>query len=117
MRIAEAGRRGPVICKIAQILHHARKCLAQMAQCVAVEDEIGVVGDVATRRAQVDDTLCAGSHLAEAIDVRHHVVADLFFPGGDHVVVDGGDIGGKLIDLRLRHRQAKRMLHTRQTDP
>ena len=88
-----------------------------MAQRVTVENEVCVVGDVAARRAKVDDASGAGRHLAEAVDVRHDVVAQLLFLCGDHVIVDRADVRRQLLDLRLRDGQAERVLRTGKAHP
>ena len=88
-----------------------------MAQRVAVDHEVGVVGDVAARRAQMDDARRARRVLAEGVDVRHHVVANLFFARAHHVIVDGADVGGKLVHLRLCDGQPQLMLRLCQTHP
>ena len=117
VRIAEAGHGGVLLREVAEIRHDRCQFSAQIAQAVAVKNEVGVVGDVAARRAEVNDPLCAGGHRSEGVDVRHHVVAQLLFLRGDHVVIDGADIGGQLLDLFLRDGQAEGMLGPREAHP
>jgi len=117
MGVAETGHGGVAVGKIAEIAHDGQQLSAQIAQRVAVEDEIGVVGHIAARCAQMDDALRARRHLAEAVDVRHDVVADLLFLGRDHVVVDGAHVGRELVHLRLRDGQAELVLGLRQRHP
>lgn len=50
--------------------------------CVAEEDQVGVVGDVARGGAEVDNTGGGGSTLAKDVDVRHDIVTALLLLDG-----------------------------------
>ena len=65
----------------------------------------------------MNDALRAGRVEAVGVDMRHDIVPHLFFPRGDHVIIDGAHVRGQLVHLRLRDGQAKRMLGSCQRDP
>ena len=99
VRVAE-GRHGGVFARErGEICQHAQKLATQIAQTVAVENEIGVVGDVAARRAEVDDAGGGRRGLAVGVDVRHHIVAHLALALLGHGVVNVGDVRFQLRDL------------------
>ena len=52
----------------------------EVFQAVPVENDVGVIGDIAAGGAQMDDTGGGGRGLAVGIHVGHHVVADFLFP-------------------------------------
>ena len=64
--------------------HHP---IANPREPLAHEQKIGVVGDVATGGAEVDDPARLGSGFAVGVDVGHHVVAQLAL-----VALGGGEI-------------------------
>lgn len=47
MGVGQAGKRSVLLSKLAQLMDRTAHLLAQHAQCVTVEDEIGVIGDIA----------------------------------------------------------------------
>ena len=91
----------------AQTLHRAQQFTAQVFQAVPVDDQVGVIGHIAARGAQVNNARSGRGSLAVGIDVRHYVVADFLFPGLHAVIVDIRDMRSQLVHLRLRHRQAQ----------
>ncbi|MPM57020.1 hypothetical protein SDC9_103837 [bioreactor metagenome] len=101
----------------AQIPQDRAKLAPEVLQSVPVEDEVGVVGDVAAGSPQVDDASGGGRGLSEGIYVGHHVVADFLFPLRGAVIVDVGDVGGQLVHLRLRYRKAQRVFRPGQLHP
>lgn len=58
----------------------------------------------------MDDARRGRSGLSVGVDVGHHVVVDLFFPGGSEVEVNILDMLPQRRHLFLGHRQAQRML-------
>ena len=50
--------------------------VADHPQGIPDQDEVGVVGDEATGRTQVDDGPCDRGHIAEGVDVGHHIVPE-----------------------------------------
>ena len=58
----------------------------------------------------MDDGLRRGAFQAEGVDVRHHVVADLFFPRAYDLIVDVVKVCAHLTDLFLRDVETQFLL-------
>ena len=71
----------------------------QQLEPFAHQDEVGVVGDVRARRAEVDEGARRRGLLAQVVDVRHHVVADPLL-----VLRDTLEIGVVQMRAQLRER-------------
>ena len=117
VRVAERRRFGVFTRERGKVAHHTEKLPSQISEAVAIEDKVGVVGHIAARRTEVDNAGGRGRGLAVGVHVRHHVMAHLVLALFRDVVVDIGDVRGKLIDLLLRNGQAQLMLGTRQRHP
>ena len=115
--IAQRGGGGVPPGKIRQIHQHRQQLCPQIPQAVPVQDQVGVVGDIAAGGAQMDDARRRGGGLAVGVDVSHDIVAHLSLPGRRRVVVDIGDMSLQLRHLLRRHRQAQLMLGTGQRRP
>ena len=74
--VAEAGQVLPAVGEVGQGVDRADEPVADQSERLADQDQVGVVGDVATGRAQVDDRPGLGRGVAEGVDVGHHVVAE-----------------------------------------
>ena len=74
--VAQAGQRLVRLGEPAQGVDRGGRLVADDLQRRADQDQVGVVGDVAARRAQVDDRPGRGRRVAVGVDVRHHVVAE-----------------------------------------
>ena len=117
VRVAE-GRHGGVFARErGEICQHAEQLTAQIAQTVAVENEIGVVGDVAARRTKVDDAGGGRRGLAVGVDVRHHIVAHLALALLGHGVVNVGDVRFQLRDLPGGDGQSQLVLRAGERGP
>ena len=117
VRVAE-GRHGGVFARErGEICQHAEQLAAQIAQAVAVENEIGVVGDVAARRAEVDNAGGGRRGLAIGVDVRHHIVAHLALALLGHSVVNVGDVRFQLRDLPGGDGQSQLVLRAGERGP
>jgi hypothetical protein len=57
-----------------QAVNDGDQAIADEFQALSHEDKVGVVGDVATRGAQVNDGPGRRAHVAIRLHVRHHVV-------------------------------------------
>ena len=82
-----------------------------------MQDQVGVVGHVATGRAQVDDRPRRRGGVAEGMDVGHHVVPEPALVGARRLEVDVVDLRAQLGDLRLGDLQAELALRLGQRDP
>jgi hypothetical protein len=78
---------------------------------------VGVVGDVATGSAQVDDRGRLRGRVAERADVRHHIVTQLLLVTGRLLEVDVVEVTGHLVDLALFDVQAELLLGLGQFQP
>ena len=65
----------------------------------------------------MNDALRARRIEAVSVNVRHHIMPNLFFPRCDHIVIDGAYMRGQLVHLRLRDGQAQIVLRPRQRNP
>jgi len=101
----------------AQAVDHGRHPAGNNLQALAQQQQIGVVGDKATGRAQVDDRPGVGTLVAVGVDVGHHVVAQLAFVAGRSLEVHVVHMGLQLVDLALGNRQAQLGLRLGQRNP
>ena len=76
-------------------------------QSLAQQQQIGVVGHVATRGAEVDDRPGLGAQVAVGMDVGHHVVPQLPLVTRGRREVDVVHVGLELVDLLPGDRQAQ----------
>jgi hypothetical protein len=74
--------------KSRQGIHHRRQPTADQRQPFAHQEQVGVVGDVTTCGAEMDDRSRLGTHIAVSVNVRHHIVPQLPLVAGRGVEVD-----------------------------
>ena len=86
-------------------------------QAVAHQDQVGVVADIATGRAEVNDRRRLGRRIAEGMDMGHHIVAELRLVLAGLVVIDVVEVLGHLVDLRLRDRKPQLLFRLGQFQP
>ena len=79
---------------------------ATQLQRLAHQDQVGVVGDVAARRAEVDDRPGRGADVAVGVDVGHHVVPQLPLVASAAAKSMSSTCRRELVDLLRRDRQA-----------
>ena len=89
----------------------------EVFQAVPVENDVGVIGNIAAGSAQMDDAGGGGRSLAVGIHMSHHVVANFFFPGSGTGKVNVRDVGFQLLDLLFGDRQPQRMLGLGKRNP
>ena len=65
----------------------------------------------------MDDRACLGTRIAERVDVRHDIVAELLFVLRGGFVVDVRDVRFHLRDLLVRDVHTERLLRPRKCDP
>ena len=73
-----------------EALDRNQQSLLEERQPLAEDHQVGVVGHVARRGAEVDPAARRGALLAEGVDVGHHVVPDLALARVGHVEVHVG---------------------------
>ena len=105
------------LCESTEVPHGRLQFSFQIPQRLAVKDQICIVRYIAACRAQVNDALRARRIEAVSVNVRHHIMPNLFFPRCDHIVIDGAYMRGQLVHLRLRDGQAQIVLRPRQRNP
>ena len=96
--VAQGGRGLVGVGELGEVGQHGDELAPEIPQALPVNDEVGVVGDVAAGGAQVNDAGGGGSRFAVGVHMGHDVVADFLFPRRGHLVVNVGDVG-----LQLRH--------------
>ena len=115
--VAQCRRGGVFFREGRQIRQHRQQMSPQIDQSVPVQDQIGVIRDVAAGGAQMDDARRRWGRLAVGVHVGHHVVAHLPLPLGGDIVVDVGDVGLQLRGLRLCDGEPQLVLHAGQRRP
>ncbi|OPZ68321.1 MAG: hypothetical protein BWY81_00891 [Firmicutes bacterium ADurb.Bin467] len=117
VRVAERRERAVFPRERAQPSQHLGELFADERERVVQHQNVGVVGHVAGRRAQVDHAARAGARIGVGEHVRHHVVARALLVTGRGLVVDVKDVLPELLDLRFRHGQAHLHLALGERDP
>ena len=117
MGVAQSGSRLERFRETGKVGDDLQQLSPEVFQAVPVENDVGVIGDVAAGRAQMDDTGGGGRGLAVGIHVRHHVVTDFLFPRRGTGEVDVRDVGFQLLDLLFGDRQSQRMLGLGKRNP
>src|SRR5690606_8131136 len=122
VRVAERRQVAVLARKVGERRNRCDQPLPHEQQRLPVLQQLRVVGDVCAGRAQVDVGPGRRCHLAEVMDVRHHVVAQLLFQlrrtgevqrievrahGGDRLVAD---VDAQLL-LGFRKRQPQPAPH------
>ena len=98
---------------------HRRDPAKQQLQAFPHQDQVGVVGDVGARRAQMNERPRRRRLLAQMVDVRHHVVADPLLVLRRTLQVGVVQVGAQLRERLLRDIEAELALglHQRQPEP
>ena len=115
--VAQGGDGGIAPGEGGQIRQHRQQLTPEIAQGVPVEDQVGVVGDVAAGGPQMEDAGGRRGRLAVGVDVGHDIMAHLPLPCGGHLVVDVGDVGLQLLHLPGGDGQTQLMLRSGQRHP
>ena len=100
MREAEAGQIAMLLGEAAQAIDRCRQPCGQHFKALAHEHQIGVVGDIAARRAKMNDAAGRGALIAVSVDVRHHIVPQPAFMGIGGGEIDVLNVLAQLVDLR-----------------
>src|SRR5687767_3550229 len=70
----------------------------QQVQTAPHENQVRVVRDVGTRRAEMYERLCRGCGVTESVKVGHHVVTEASFVCSDRVEIDTVESSAHLLD-------------------
>ena len=103
--------------KPAQQRQHIHQLFANQPQSIVHDHQVGVIADIAAGRPQMDDPLGIGTLHAISIDMRHHIVAHLFFPRGGYIIIDIVLVGFQLGNLFIGDGQAQLLFGFGQGDP
>ena len=88
MRIRKAGHILIFQRKFRKIFKHLRALFQHQLRRFFQDDDVGIVPDVAARRAEVNDTRGFGALQPVGVNVAHHVVAHHLFPRFGNLVID-----------------------------
>ena len=117
MRIAERRCRTIPLGKCGKVGNHLQKRVPNELQRGAVEDQVGIIRNIAACRTEMNDARRFGRGNAVGVYVRHHVMPHFFFPLGGKRKVDGIHIGFQRRHLFRRNGKSEIMLGTRQLRP
>ena len=115
--VGQRRQRGVLLRKVRQRRDGVEQQAADEAQPLAHAEDVGVVPDIAARRAEMDDAPRLRAGLAVGQHVRHHVVSHLVLVARGGFIVDVKDMRAQLLELLVRDRQPERLLALRQRDP
>ena len=99
MCISEAGQVFPVLGKSGEIVDDTYQLIANQAQSFAHEDQVGVVRNVTTGGAEVNDWPAERGNVAERVNVGHHVMSQSSFVLGGAGEIDVIQVCPKFGDL------------------
>ncbi len=117
MRVAERGQLAPAAREGGQGRDAREQPPQHELERLAVLDQLRVVRDVRAGRAEVDDAAGRGRHLAEVVDVRHHVMAQAALELGRAFEVDVIEPCTELLDRLGRDVQPQLALRLGQRQP
>ena len=100
-----------------QPIDHRGQPAGEHLQAVAHQHQVGVVGDVATGGAEMDDAFGCWALIAVGVDVGHHVVPQAPFVGFGGGEIDFVDVLLEFRDLLGLDRQAQFGFGFGQPDP
>ena len=117
VRVAKTRLCPPLQRELPQQVQDVGEPLLQLTQRRTVDHQIGIVGDEAAGRSEVDDRLGLRGQFAIVMDVRHDVVAQFLLELSHPVPVELVPMALEVVDLLLRDREAELVLGLRQADP
>ena len=106
-----------VIRKFSKIRYDAQKPAPDVPERVPVNNEIGIVRNIAARSSEMDDARSRRRDLAVCIYVGHDIVSDFLLPEPYDLVIDVSYVRFKLCDLLFRDRKAQSHLLPGQCHP
>ena len=75
-------------------------------QTASHENQVGIIGHVATGGSEMNDRFGRGADIAKRVDMRHHVMSEQFFVMGRRDEIDLIDMLPQFINLRLSDIQS-----------
>ena len=117
MGVGKSGQCAVFLCKCRKRFNGMQQKKADAQKRLPLQNDIGVIADIAAGCAQMNDRLRQGAGIAVGVNVRHHIMADGCFIGGCLCIVDIIDMRTHLFDLRIGDRQSELLLAFRQGDP
>ena len=117
VRVAERRFCLPVRRERRQRPQHADESGANELEAASHLDEVAIVGDVAARRAEMDDPAGRGRHIAERVHVCHHVVPEPALVFRHRGEVDVVQMRAHLVERGLGDVDAERTLGFREREP
>ena len=93
------------------------QAVADGAEPLADQDQVGVIRDIAARRPQVDDLAGVRRDVSQRMHMSHHVMPEPLLVGPRRLEVDVVDLRPQLLDLPLLDRQPEFFLCLGEGDP
>ena len=97
MRVPQRGQIFPLVREGGQRIDAIRQPLSDQSQCIAHDDQVGVIDNKLTRRPEMDDTLGRRRGFFKCMHMGHHVMPQLLFPLCRPREVDGMEGGLHLL--------------------
>ena len=117
VRHSQAGKVAILLGEACENVDDLHKPAADEVDRFANLNEIGVVGDFARRRAEMDDAAGTGALIAIGVDVRHDVVTQLAFVFRRDGEIDLVDVRPQFLDLGFGDIEAEFVLRLSESDP
>ncbi len=92
MGVAETGQVLPSDGEDGQRVDRLDEQIAHQAQGLAGQDQVGVVGNIATGRPQMDDRAGQRSGVSQGMDMGHHVVSESLLVPASRLEIDRIDL-------------------------
>ena len=102
MRIAKTGHIHVLVRKISKKFDNAKKAFPHQTESICINEDIGVVGNIARSCSKMDDAFCFRTLLSISIDMCHHIMPNFFLTSFCNIIIDVVDVGPHLIDLLIR---------------
>ena len=107
MRESQTGQIATLLRERGQPIDRGRQASGDKLQSLSHQQQIGIIGDIATRGAKMNDAACFRANISIGMHMGHDIVPQLplvLLSGGE---IDVVDVLTKLLDLRRRHIQAQ----------
>ncbi len=115
--VAEGGLVAPSTRELAERAERVHELRAQQLEAAAHQQEVGVVGDVRARGAEMNERARRRRHIAERMNVGHDVVAEAALVLGHALEVEVVEVGAHLGDRLVGDLHPERSLGLGQREP